>query len=266
MADGDFFRVSDSDPFDLKRLAGASFLARVEYHPELSSTQDRAHEIAAQGAATELPVLVVADVQKAGRGRGANRWWTGDGSLAASLLFDPAAWGLARRASPERSLAAAVAVIDAVAPALAGHAVGLHWPNDVFADGCKLAGILIDALPDGRHILGIGLNLNSSLAHAPPEVRTRATSIFDLTGCRQDRTTILLAVLERLEARFRQLADSPEELGREFHELCLQVGSRLTIHSGSRRETGTCAGVAIDGALLLDTAAGRQRFYSGVLG
>ena len=45
---------------------------------------------------------------------------------------------------------------------------------------------------DGRHILGIGLNVNNSLAHAPPEVRTRATSIFDLTGFRQDRTAVLL--------------------------------------------------------------------------
>jgi len=254
-----------SEAIDVGRLSGASGLARVEYHPTLASTQDRAHEIAAQVPAVEMPVLVVADAQSAGRGRGANRWWTGAGSLAMSLLLDPIGWGLGRRASPERSLVAALAVIDAVAPRLPGHVVGLHWPNDVFAAGRKLAGILIDVLPDGRHVLGIGMNINNSLAHAPPDVQARATSLFELTGSRHDRTDLLLAIVERLEARFRQLAGSPDELGREFHERCLQVGSRLTIRAGSQSASGTCAGIAADGALLIETPAGRQRFYSGVL-
>src|SRR5258708_4104886 len=67
------------------------------------------------------PLLVVGDSQTAGRGRGANRWWTGPGSMAFSLLFDPRDWGLAGEAVPARSLAAGVAVVSAVRPALYPH-------------------------------------------------------------------------------------------------------------------------------------------------
>ena len=54
------------------------------------------------------------------------------GSLAFSLLIDPQQFGLPRQAMPRLSLAVGVAVIDAVAPRLAEHPLGLHWPNDVF--------------------------------------------------------------------------------------------------------------------------------------
>ncbi len=184
------------DTLDVDRLLAQCALAAVEYHPSLDSTQDRAAAVAAEGA--RGPILVVADRQTAGRGRGANRWWTGPGSLAFSLLFDPRDWGLAGEAVPARSLAAGVAVVAAVRPALYPHNVGLHWPNDVFVGGRKLSGILIDVLADGRHILGIGLNVNNGFADAPDDVRARATSMIDLTGQPHDRTSVLVGVLNGL--------------------------------------------------------------------
>jgi len=110
---------------------------RIEHHATLSSTQDRAHELAGSLARCDLPLVIVADAQTAGRGRGTNRWWTGSGSLAMSLLFDPSAWDLERSASPQRSLCAALAVVDAVRPLLPAVELGIHWPNDVFAAGCS---------------------------------------------------------------------------------------------------------------------------------
>jgi len=256
--------LGEADVLDMEQLSKANSLASVEYHVRLPSTQDRAHEIAAQQGAA-LPRLILADAQTSGRGRGANRWWTGAGSLAFSLLFDPAGWNLPRGVSPQRSLAAALAVIDTVAPHLMNHVVGLHWPNDVFAGSRKLAGILIDVLPDGRHILGIGLNVNNSLADAPSDVRARASSLLDLTGVKHDRTGLLLMLLAQLEVRFRELALSPDQIGREFHQRCLQVGKSLAIQCGSQRTSGVCAGIAVDGALLLETEQGLKKFYSGVL-
>src|SRR5687767_3863398 len=139
---------------DADAILAESWVSNVEYHPELSSTQDRAREVAGT-LSLEQSLLVVADRQTAGRGRGSNRWWTGDGNLAFSLLFDPATFGLARRAIPQVSLACGVALVDVLAPLVPDHRFGLHWPNDVFAADRKLAGILVDVLADGRHILGI---------------------------------------------------------------------------------------------------------------
>ena len=255
--------MSEPDAIDVDRLLADSFLAAVEHHPTLDSTQDRAQAAAAAGA--RGPLLIVADQQTAGRGRGANRWWTGEGSLAFSLLFDPALWGLSTPGVPMRSLAAGVAVVAAVTPRLYPHHVGLHWPNDVYVGGQKLAGILIDLLADGRHVVGIGLNVNNSLSAAPADVRQRATSMFDLTGMRHDRTSLLVDLLAELAAVFQQSAAEPAAFGARFQDLCLQVGRPLVIETGGIATAGHCLGIADDGALLLETARGREKFYSGVL-
>lgn len=260
----------DSGAFDIERLLAQGIVCQVEHHALLASTQDRAQELAAGDQKLLLPLVVLADAQTAGRGRGANRWWTGPGSLAFSLVFDPESWGLARRAHPLRSLAAAVALVDTIAaigapfgPALRG--LGLHWPNDVFVGGRKIAGILIDVLPDGRHVLGIGVNVNNSLAGAPEEVLRRATTLRELTGRTFDRTEFLMLLLAELETALRETGVDPDSLGKRCHDLCLQVGETLTIESGGQRTRGLCRGIASDGALLLETPAGSQKFYSGVL-
>ena len=253
------------DPLDRERLAASDAIARVEYFATLNSTQDRAQEVARLLDPGPLPLLIVAEEQTAGRGRGTNRWWTGRGSLAFSLLFDPADWALSRQPLPERSLAVGVAIVETVQPLLSGHPVGLHWPNDVFAAGKKIAGILIDVLPGGRHVVGIGLNVNNPLADAPDEVRQRAASLCELAGQPFDRTSLLLDLLRNLETAVRASAAAPEIFGERFGQLCLQRGRELTIEVGGQRTTGRCAGIAPDGALLLETTTGWRKFYSGVL-
>jgi BirA family biotin operon repressor/biotin-[acetyl-CoA-carboxylase] ligase len=158
-----------------------------------------------------------------------------------------------------------VAIVDAVRPWLLGIPLGLHWPNDVYADGKKLAGILIDVLPDGRNIVGIGVNANNTLEGAPDEVRQRATTLRDLTGALLDRTELLLSVLANLKSCVQSAAADPPAFGARFQDLCLQVGRELTVRVGQQHATGRCAGIAPDGALLLETADGWQRFYSGTL-
>ena len=105
------------------RILAASFVARVEHYATLPSTQDRAREAAANPFET-LPLLVVADEQTTGRGRDGNSWWSGAGNLAFSLLFDPAEFGCPRRAVPSMSLAASVAIIEAIGPHAAGQRIG----------------------------------------------------------------------------------------------------------------------------------------------
>ncbi|HTU24236.1 MAG TPA: biotin--[acetyl-CoA-carboxylase] ligase [Pirellulales bacterium] len=255
--------MSGDDTIDVARLLAQCQLAAVEYHTSLDSTQVRAAALAA--TATRGPTLVVADRQTAGRGRGANRWWTGPGSLAFSLLFAPSDWGLAGGVNPARSLAAGVAVAAAVRPALYPHHVGLHWPNDVFVAHRKLAGILIDVLADGRHVLGVGLNVNNGFASAPAEVRARGTSMIDLTGRSHDRTGILVNVLNELAAVLTRSAADPAQLGIEFQELCLQTGEILEIVAGGRNIVGRCLGIAPDGALLIESEGEVRQLYSGVI-
>jgi BirA family biotin operon repressor/biotin-[acetyl-CoA-carboxylase] ligase len=248
---------------DVARLTANTWADAVEHHRELGSTQDRAR------AAAELPLerslLVVADRQTAGRGRGTNSWWTGEGSLAFSLLFDPARFDLSRRPMPQVSLVCGVALVDAISPAALGHLLGLHWPNDVYAADRKLAGILVDVLPDGRHIVGVGVNTNNNLTDVPEELRNSVATVHWLTGRLVDHTELLEAFLGYFATSLLMLAQAPDQIGVRFDQLCLQHGQTLTLRHGAERTTGRCAGIAADGALLLDTDQGRRGFYSGTL-
>ncbi len=277
---------------DVVRILRETFVARAEHHPTLGSTNDRAAQCAAQGV-KELPLLIVVDEQTAGRGRGANRWWTGRGALAMSLLLDAETVAIERNCSPLVALAAAVAVADAVAPLLPNHTVGLNWPNDVMAcekkvtgtvcrngpegashkrclspfsrmaDSRKLAGILIEVLADRRHVIGIGLNANNTLADAPAELQSTAGTIRDLSGKTHDQTDILVDLLKRLEQAFSKLRQEPANIAARADALCLQRGRTLALQLGDRRATGRCRGIAPDGALLLETSVDVEAFYSG---
>ena len=254
----------DLPTIDCRRIVAETFVAQVEHHESLESTQQRAHAVAADRS-HELPLLVIANRQTAGRGRGQNRWWTGEGSLAFSLCWDPARNQPPAIAVPQRSLAAAVATIDAVAPLVPERQVGLHWPNDIFVGGRKLAGILIDVLADGRHILGIGINTNNDFSGAPADVRTRATSLVEQTGSRVDHTELLIRLLTHLEHVLDSSSPDQNPVSDRFNELCLQHGERITIDVGGQLTTGICKGIDRDGGLVLETANGRRRFTCGVL-
>lgn len=248
---------------DKERVLRETFVARVEHHALIGSTNDRARECAS-GGAQSLPFLIVADAQTAGRGRGGNRWWTGRGSLACTLLVDLAALGVDRPWRVLTGIAAGVAVVETVASRLPSHPVGLHWPNDVYAAGRKLAGILVEVINDRFHAIGIGLNTNNSVAAAPAELRERATTLLDLTAEPQDQTAVLVAMMRNLERRLRQMGEAPEKLTAQADAICLQRGEELTLQTGGRSLTGRCVGIAADGALVLDTPNGREKVFSGV--
>jgi BirA family biotin operon repressor/biotin-[acetyl-CoA-carboxylase] ligase len=273
---------------NLRKILEESFVADVEHHAVIGSTSDRAIQRAAFQP-LKLPLLILADHQTAGRGRGSNRWWTGPGSLAFSLLLGPDLAGLSgaaacgesvgwasqpvqqelagaggSRRSALVSLAAGVAVVEALAPLAPGHEIGIDWPNDVMLDGRKLAGILIEVLSDGKLVIGIGINTNNTAGDAPEEVRPRVVTLRDVTGQEHDSTELLISILRQLQRQLIDLGVAPETVAVRTHELCLQRGKRLQIVQGNAQLEGRCLGIAADGALLLEIDGKPQALYSGV--
>jgi BirA family biotin operon repressor/biotin-[acetyl-CoA-carboxylase] ligase len=269
---------------DINRILRETFVVEVEHHDELGSTNDRAMQRAKQGA-SRLPLLVIADRQTAGRGRGGNRWWTGPGSLAFSLLLESAAvaskadtssltMGRQFNCRPNNlncrpniliSLAAGVAVAETVEPLLKSNEIGIRWPNDVIAAGRKLAGVLIEVLPDGHAVVGIGINTNDSMAEVPAELLSFATTMLELSGARQDHAEILIALLNRLERHIVTLKRDPDEIAARADALCLQRGKPIALQHGRQSIAGLCRGIAPDGALLLETPDGLRSYYSGTI-
>ena len=87
-----------------------------------------------------------------------------------------------------------------------------------------------------------------------------------MTGRRHDRSGILVEILKHFRRALDQVRECPDALGGRANELCLQIGRTLAIRNGAESATGRCAGIAPNGALLLDTPDGRREFHGGTLG
>jgi BirA family transcriptional regulator, biotin operon repressor / biotin---[acetyl-CoA-carboxylase] ligase len=137
------------------------------HHRVTDSTNERAKRLAAAGAIHGT--LVTADEQTAGRGRQGRQWVAPAGRALLMSLFLTVDQHTALV-----PLAAAVAVCHAFP-----EANGIKWPNDVWIDERKVAGVLVEARPDeGWAVIGIGLNVAIRPDEFPPELRETATSLL----------------------------------------------------------------------------------------
>ena len=163
----------------------------IEYHDEIPSTSDRVQELLRQPIKPKLPCLVIAKRQTAGRGRGSKRWWSGEGAILMSLGFELASQSLSRDQLPTLSVATGQAIIRVLTRYLPQHKLEVHLPNDVYADGKKICGILLESPTPQYAILGIGLNVNNRMSDIPQEfaddLASRSiTSMFELLGRETD--------------------------------------------------------------------------------
>jgi BirA family biotin operon repressor/biotin-[acetyl-CoA-carboxylase] ligase len=237
---------------------------------EVESTNDLARKLALDpDDSPALPLVLRADRQTRGRGRGSNSWWSDPGSLTFSVLLDPLAVGLEDRHTPLCSLATAVAVIETVRPILDRGDLGLRWPNDVEVDGRKIAGILPERIngPRGpRLIIGIGLNVRTDLGEGPEEVRRMAASLQDFVGSpfsAEDQDLILTLLLDQLDAHLMALAHDDPGLSRHWAALDQLRDAPVRVDLGGEVVEGIGAGIRPDGGLLIRTEASVRVVHGG---
>jgi BirA family transcriptional regulator, biotin operon repressor / biotin---[acetyl-CoA-carboxylase] ligase len=212
-----------------------------------TSTNDRARELAARGAAHGT--LVTAGEQSAGRGRQGRTWTApaGRALLCSLVIRDPP------RLLP---LAAGVAVAELAGEVaeLAGQDALVKWPNDVLLGGRKVAGILVEGRPQERWaVLGIGVNVALRAEDLPPELRDTAATL----GLEYDAIEPILArLLELLERWIPADRGLVLEAVRERDAL---LGKHVRWAGGD----GLGAGIDQAGRLLVDTDAGRVELEAG---
>ena len=251
---------------DVQRLIAHTFIEHVEHRGECASTNDLAIELAGRGE-MPLPGIVIADRQTAGRGRGANQWWSGPGALTISIVLDAVSAGLRPERWSQIALTAGLAGCEAIGSFAAGHDARLKWPNDVYLDGRKICGILteVPSQAAGRVVVGVGINVNNSLADAPEELRLRSTSLIDATGTAVNRVEVLVRLLQVFEERLGMLARGDDELFEAWQRCCLLTGRLVQITSGDRVTTGYCHGIDASGALRVQTGTAEERCVSGTV-
>jgi BirA family biotin operon repressor/biotin-[acetyl-CoA-carboxylase] ligase len=138
----------------------------------------------------------------------------------------------------------------------------------VFLAGAKVGGILCESAPGWRDrlVIGIGINVNNSLAAAPDDIRAAARSLIDYDGIARDLTATLLDVLSSLDNRWNELLELDfAVLANAYRNRCFLTGKALTVTSGSKSIAGRCLGIDDSGALLLRTESGVQALISGTI-
>jgi BirA family biotin operon repressor/biotin-[acetyl-CoA-carboxylase] ligase len=227
----------------------------------LESTNTTLRELA-RGGEPEGTV-VVAEEQRAGRGRLGRGWSSPKGGLWFSVLLRPPVPPQEAQVLP---LLAGVAVVEALGRHL-GIRARLKWPNDVLVQGKKLCGILSESRSDGRLeyvILGIGINANFLVSALPEELRRTAITVREVLQRPVDRMALLRAILNELDAGYRGFcAGRSADIVAGWKRLSETLGRTVRVETA----TGVLVGVAEDvdgrGALVVRTPDGTATVSSG---
>jgi BirA family transcriptional regulator, biotin operon repressor / biotin---[acetyl-CoA-carboxylase] ligase len=244
---------------------------KVELHEEVGSTQERARELACDGA--PHGTLVISKVQTGGRGRLGRRWRSPAGGLWVSLVLRPR---ISTRVAARTTQTTAVGI----AKALRGFGVEarIKWPNDLLVDGRKICGILaessVESIPVAAKkagpgaerpvdfvVLGVGLNANVDPEDLGVSDRKVATLRSEL-GHDVDLMESLESLLSHLDAELGKIEDFGSVL-EDWRALNCTLGTRVRV----RRVGAELEGVALDlgpeGELILKTSDGIVELFEG---
>jgi BirA family biotin operon repressor/biotin-[acetyl-CoA-carboxylase] ligase len=220
------------------------------HHRLTDSTNARARELALAGAPDGT--VVTATEQSAGRGRQGRSWSAPAGK---ALLMSAIVRDLTRR-DALLPLAVPVAAAEGC-DRFAGTRCGIKWPNDIWVDGRKLSGILLEGRPqEGWAVIGIGLNVGTLPDEFPEDLQETATSLAIESGSDPGVEAVLEAVLEELE---RWLTQPPDAIVAAWRERDVLLGKGVRWAGGE----GIAAGLDKDGALLVETDSGRVALDAG---
>ncbi|GAA0198936.1 biotin--[acetyl-CoA-carboxylase] ligase [Haladaptatus pallidirubidus] len=254
---GDGYRLGEIPEFGPAVEYGLDAPFEIEYHDSVGSTNDRAREIAGEGAKRAEEdiedVVVLADEQVGGRGRLDREWVGPSGGVWSSLVLRP---DIPPSHAPLLTLAAAVAVTRTAREA--GVPAEIKWPNDVLVNGEKLCGILTEMEGEANRvswvIVGIGINVNI----AGDDLPEGATSVQE-----QAETVNRRIFVQRLLEEFDELRTAPDKILPAWREYSATLGRRVRVETRNEDVVGDAIDIESPGVLVVDTEDDEVRVHAG---
>lgn len=236
-------------------------IIRIE---EISSTNDFLKNHPCSGDPSEI-VVATAQFQTAGRGQ-SGAWISDRGK---NLVFSVRVQPTALKASDGFiiSQANALALKETIDEALSKHVsvdVWIKWPNDIYIDGHKVCGTLIENSLAGKNIqnsiIGTGININQT--EFPDGLAAPASSLKIISGCDIDCEEILEKFLQRFEHYYNLVQNGNWREIREAYLKSLYLrGQEHSFQDQNGPFLGTIQGVEPDGHLIIIDDTGKERKY-----
>ncbi|MFC4657040.1 bifunctional biotin--[acetyl-CoA-carboxylase] ligase/biotin operon repressor BirA [Rheinheimera marina] len=219
-----------------------------------------------EGQQLEAGTVLVAEAQTAGRGRRGKSWLSPFGANLYFSMYWPLEQGI--QAAMGLSLVIGVAVAKTLEQ-LFQLPVQLKWPNDIYLDGKKLGGILVELAGQSHSqcdaVIGLGLNIR-----VPPHLQALIDQPFvalqSVLATRPDRNQLVVVLQQQLVSQlqlFNETGFAP--FAAEFSQRDLFAGQQVRLSSVKQQIVGICCGVDERGALLLESDGQRQSYYGGEL-
>jgi len=197
------------------------------HYKNTGSTMDRARESAVSGARSGS--VFTAEKQSAGRGRNGRTWVSRQGGLFFSVLERPR---LTIAEYTQLSLTLQIAVVRSVS-SICGKKAFLRWPNDIYIDRKKIAGVTTEVCGEGDLITwltgGIGVNVNNAVPSG------RAVSCADITKRNVSRKEVLIKILEEIDnvknsfASDAAYSQGNRPLADEWNTLTDSIGAKAAV-------------------------------------
>lgn len=235
---------------------------KVEVHPIIDSTNS--YLMRRLPHQNSIGQVCIAEYQSNGRGRRGRQWVSPFGSNIYLSMY----WYLEQgmTAAMGLSVVAALAVSDAI-KSLYHIDVELKWPNDIYYNGVKLAGILIDlegqALEPCHSVIGIGLNVKMP-KHSAEQVDQPWIDLAKVLNKNVDRNQLIAAIIAALMARLTTHQEQGiSTMVPQWHQQDYYLNKPVALMTGDKITRGICRGINAQGALMLEVNEKITPIYGG---
>lgn len=224
----------------------------------LDSTNKEAQRLLAQGAGIN-GLTLFARHQTDGRGQLSRVWISGPGShVAMSIIYLPE--HLPISVLPNLSMKISLGIVNALTSIDPSLQPLIKWPNDIYAAGKKLCGVLIEnALSGGKvqhSIIGIGMNVNEKEF---PSAISNAISLYQLTGSEYSPQQVALIIREHVMTMLNVNSDDWKS---DYDQYVFGKGNQFTFLSEDTNFQAEVMGVSMQGHLILKNSDDEIKHYA----
>lgn len=236
-------------------LKNRHYLTKIDVFDTINSTNTYLLEKINQKTASGW--VCIANQQSAGRGRLGKTWYSPPGNNIYCSLF----WRFEKLPPTMSSLGIAIAIMLAkmLQEFKTIPAIQIKWPNDLWVNGKKLGGILLETKSSLGVVIGIGLNLSLPTNKNLPQ----ATSLHEITQQPENRNDLIALLLNTLCDQLPLFENEGLRLFiKDWDKFDALTGKEIKVYTHKMEIHGIMRGINEHGALILEDDAGLLRYFS----